>query len=126
LTGVRFPLWPDGHGYAFVEFARRHGDFAIVSAAALLHEDSNGKITKASVTVGGVGSAPVRVADAERALIGQVASAPLFREACEVCRNIEAMEDVHASSSYRQHLATVLTRRALETAHERAAQGSSR
>jgi carbon-monoxide dehydrogenase medium subunit len=126
LTGVRFPLWPDGHGYAFVEFARRHGDFAIVSAAALLHEDSNGKITKASVTVGGVGSAPVRVADAERALIGQIASASLFREACEVCRDIEAMEDVHASSSYRQHLATVLTRRALETAHERAAQGSSR
>ena len=36
LTAVRFPLWPERHGYGFVEFSRRHGDFAIVSAAALL------------------------------------------------------------------------------------------
>src|SRR3954464_9548705 len=33
LTAVRFPLWPENHGHAFVEFARRHGDFAIVSPA---------------------------------------------------------------------------------------------
>ena len=55
LTAVRFPLWPAGHGYGFVEFARRHGDFAIVSAAALLTEDGGGKITRASVTLGGMG-----------------------------------------------------------------------
>ena len=30
VTAVRFPLWAEGHGSAFVEFARRHGDFAIV------------------------------------------------------------------------------------------------
>ena len=36
LTAIRFTAWPAGHGYAFVEFARRHGDFAIVSAAVLL------------------------------------------------------------------------------------------
>src|SRR5450631_3998245 len=34
LTALRLPVWPKGHGYAFIEFARRHGDFAIVSAAA--------------------------------------------------------------------------------------------
>src|SRR5207253_10891507 len=42
LTAVRFPFWPQRHGHAFVEFARRHGDFAIVSAAALLEEDAAG------------------------------------------------------------------------------------
>ena len=36
MTGATFPCWPAGHGYAFVEFARLHGDFAIVSAAALI------------------------------------------------------------------------------------------
>ena len=30
VTAVSFPAWPDGHGYGFVEFSRRHGDFAIV------------------------------------------------------------------------------------------------
>src|SRR5438105_4691500 len=43
LTAVRFPLWRQGHGHAFVEFSRRHGDFAIVSAAVLLEEDASGR-----------------------------------------------------------------------------------
>lgn len=119
LTGVRFPLWPDGHGYGFVEFARRHGDFAIASAAALLEEDRAGKITRAAVTLGGVSARPVRATEVEQAIIGKTASAELFREVCEACRKIEAIEDVHAPSSYRQHLATVMSRRALEKAHSR-------
>ena len=118
VTGVRLPLWPKPHGWAFVEFARRHGDFAIVSAAALLEED-RGKIKRASVTLGGIAAAPVRMKDVERALVGQTASDALFREACEACRKIEAMQDVHAPASYRQHLAAVLSRRALEKAHAR-------
>ena len=40
VTGVTLPVWPEGHGYAFVEFSRRHGDFAICSAAALIEEDA--------------------------------------------------------------------------------------
>jgi carbon-monoxide dehydrogenase medium subunit len=120
LTGVRFPLWKSGHGYAFVEFARRHGDFAVVSAAALLEEDSSGKIARASLTIGGTGPAPLRMSEVERAIVGQHASDALFREACERCRQIDAMGDVHAPASYRQHLAAVLSRRALEKAHARA------
>jgi carbon-monoxide dehydrogenase medium subunit len=119
VTGARFPLWPDGHGYAFVEFSRRHGDFAIVSAAALLEEDASGRIKRASVTIGGVGPAPVRARAVEQAITGQAASEALFRQACESCRGIEAMSDVHAPAEYRQHLAAVLSRRALEKAHAR-------
>jgi carbon-monoxide dehydrogenase medium subunit len=116
VTAVRFPLWAAGHDAAFVEFARRHGDFAIASAAALLERDSAGKISRASVTIGGLGAAPVRAKDVEQAIVGQVASADLFRAACESCRKIEAIEDIHAPASYRQHLAAVLSRRALEQA----------
>ena len=71
LTGATFPCWPRGHGYAFVEFSRRHGDFAIVSAAVLIEEDNHGKVTRASVTLGGMGPAPVRASEVERALIGE-------------------------------------------------------
>jgi len=116
VTGARFPLWPERHGHAFVEFARRHGDFAIVSAAALLTDDGDGHITRASVTLGGIGPAPVRVKELEQALIGHVPDDKLLREACESCRKLDAMDDVHASASYRQHLAAVLSRRALEQA----------
>jgi carbon-monoxide dehydrogenase medium subunit len=119
VTGARFPLWKKGHGHAFVEFARRHGDFAVVSAAALLEEDEEGAITRASLTIGGTGPAPVRVTEAERALVGNAASARSFREASESCRKLDATGDVHAPAAYRKHLAAVLSRRALERAHAR-------
>jgi carbon-monoxide dehydrogenase medium subunit len=119
VTGASFPCWPAGHGYAFVEFARRHGDFAIVSVAVLIEEDSNGKVTRASITLGGMGPAPVRASEVERALIGEVPEEKRLREICEVLRKLDAIEDIHAPTSYRQQLATVLPRRALLKAHER-------
>ena len=119
LTAVRFPVWPKDHGYAFVEFARRHGDFAIVSAAALLTEDGKGRIARAALTIGGMGMVPIRAVEVERALVGQTPDDKLLREACEACRNLEAIDDVHAPASYRQHLAVVLSRRALEQARSR-------
>ncbi|MGH8734500.1 MAG: FAD binding domain-containing protein, partial [Burkholderiales bacterium] len=121
VIGARFPCWPEGHGYGFVEFSRRHGDFAIVSAAALLTEDSAGKITRASVTLGGIGVAPVRAAEVEQALIGQMPDDKLLREACEACRKYDALDDIHAPASYRQQLATGMSRRALEAARARLA-----
>jgi len=57
--------------------------------------------------------------EVEKALIGQTPSEELFREACEECRKGDAIEDVHAPASYRQHLATVMSRRALVAAHGR-------
>jgi carbon-monoxide dehydrogenase medium subunit len=123
ITGATFPDWPSGHGYAFVEFARRHGDFAIVSAAALLPVDGGGKIDRVSLTVGGVGPSPVRCTEAEGMIKGQTGNEDMFREACETCRKIDALEDVHADKDYRQHLAAVLSRRALVKALERTEAG---
>jgi carbon-monoxide dehydrogenase medium subunit len=119
LTTVKFPRWPAGHGYGFVEFARRHGDFAIASAAALLEMDSSGKIKRASLTLGGVAVGPVRMKSVEKALVGSTPSEDLFRQLCEDCRKVDAIDDVHAPASYRQHLAAVMSRRALVAAHGR-------
>lgn len=124
VTGIRVPLWPEGHGYSFVEFARRHGDFAITSAAVLLDVEPGGRIKRASITVGGVGPAPLRVTAVEEGLTGEVGSVELFTEIAEKCREIDAMEDVYAPAWYRQHLASVLTRRALGKAFSRAANGT--
>jgi carbon-monoxide dehydrogenase medium subunit len=91
-----------------------------------LLRDGAGKISRASVTIGGISAAPVRVGDVEKAITGQAASSSLFRTACESCRQIEAVEDIHAPASYRQHLAAVLSRRALEQAAGLPAQPSAR
>jgi len=67
-----------------------------------------------------MGTAPVRASELERALLGQAPDTAFLREACECCRSFEALDDVHAPASYRQHLATVMSRRALEKAYARA------
>ena len=124
VVGVRFPQWAPRHGYGFVEFARRHGDFAITSAAALIESDASGRITRASLTIGGMGTVPVRAREVEQALTGQVPTPELFRDVCESCRKLEAIDDVHAPATYRQHLAAVLSQRALEKAQGRLVGGA--
>jgi len=125
VTSIAFAPWPEGHGHAFVEFARRHGDFAIVAAAAMMEISAGGQVTRASVTLSGVGPAPLRCEAVETALTGNRGSAALFRELAETNRAIDAMDDVYASVTYRQHLAVELTCRALGKAFERASEGVS-
>lgn len=120
-TRVAFPLWDSAAGSAFLEFSRRHGDFAIVSAAAALQLDGEGRIARAALALGGVGETPLRMSEAEAALVGQTASAETLRAASEICRSVEAVGDVYVPASYRRHLAGVMARRALEQALARCA-----
>jgi carbon-monoxide dehydrogenase medium subunit len=122
LTGIVLRPWPQGHGHAFVEFARRHGDFAIVGVACLLALDAAGRIERAALALVGAGSVPMRLAAAERTLVGETPSAPLFRAAAAECASIEATSDAQISAEYRRHLAAVLVPRALERATARAKQ----
>ncbi len=75
------------------------------------------------MTLGGLGAAPVRAREVERALIGETIEEKRLREVCEPLRRLDAVEDIHAPASYRRHLATVLPRRALMKAHERIVTG---
>ena len=120
LTNISIPLWPQGHGYGFVEFARRHGDFAIVSAAALLELGPSSEIKRASFALGGVGYAPLRMKEIETGLVGRKATTELWAEAAKACCSINTPDDVHASSAYRRRLAVAMARRALQIAGERA------
>jgi carbon-monoxide dehydrogenase medium subunit len=119
VTGVSVPTWTPGHGSAFVEFARREGDFAIVAVAVLLEIDAAKTITRASLAIGGAMPTAQRIPEAEAILVGAKATDDAFRAAGEACTQIDATEDVHAPASYRQSLAGVLARRALKAAAER-------
>ncbi len=120
VTGITIPAWTPDHGSAFVEFARREGDFAMVAVAALLELGSDGTIARAALAIGGATATAQRMSEAEAALIGRTPTVETFAAAALACTKIEAMDDVHAPATYRQHLAGVLARRALETASQRA------
>ncbi|HKT18531.1 MAG TPA: FAD binding domain-containing protein [Stellaceae bacterium] len=125
LTAVTLKPWSARHGYAFLELARRHGDFAIVAASALLELDPRGRIARAALALSGIGPVPARPEKAVALLKGAVPAREAFLAAAEEASKIEAMSDAYYSAAYRQHLARVLTRRALEEAARRAAERSA-
>ncbi len=128
LVSIHFSVWPAGHGWAFEEFARRHGDFAMAGAAALLELDAARRIQRAVVVVCGLGNGPVRVSAVEQALIGfdtaALASAKPGTTGFEVlaapASQLEAFDDPHAPKEYRQRLAATMVARALRRAALRA------
>lgn len=116
VTAIRFRPWLGQVRHCFLEFARRHGDFAIVSAGCLVACDAAGRIERASIVLGGVGSAPLRLVAGEALLKGEVPGDAVFRAAAATAGDIEAMDDATYSSTYRRHLAQVMVRRCLEKA----------
>jgi carbon-monoxide dehydrogenase medium subunit len=116
VTEICLPLWPKRHGAAFLEFARRHGDFAMASAAVMITADAAGMIERCAITIGGVGAVPIRLKPAVDSLRGKPMDDTHFAKAAEACADIDAMDDVHAPGSYRRQLARVLTARALRQA----------
>jgi aerobic carbon-monoxide dehydrogenase medium subunit len=121
LVDISLDIWPEGHGYAFEEFARRHGDYAIVGVAALCTADRNGQLDRVSLTICGVAPGPVRMREVEAALRGRPMDDEALRIASDAARALDVMTDAHVSTDYRQHLAGVLTERALKTAFSRVA-----
>jgi carbon-monoxide dehydrogenase medium subunit len=119
LTAVEVPLWADGHGYGFSEFARRRGDFAIVGVAALVELGPDQTVRRASIALCGAATTPGRHAAAEQALVGRPLRDDAIRAAAAATRDVDAISDIHASPDYRRHLAEVLTQRALRAAAAR-------
>lgn len=114
--------WPrvkPSTGQAWLEFARRHGDFALAGVAVSLTLD-HGRVQTARIVLTGVGGKPFRAREAETLLVGGVVDDRAHAAADAVRSAIDPDADIHASKEYRTHLAGVLTERAIRLAHGRA------
>jgi carbon-monoxide dehydrogenase medium subunit len=120
IVAIELPTWRADHGYGFREFARRHGDFALAGAAALLEVDAGGVVRRAALTLFGVAVNPVVLRAAAETLTGKPFGAALIQTAATAAKLIEPISDIHASAEYRRHLAQVLVLRALTDAARRA------
>lgn len=108
-----FPVLEDGAGTAFVEVARRHGDYAVCGVAAHVRLDGNGTLASARAAYISVAPTPL-VLDLTEAGDDVDAAAELVRG------RVEPEADIHATADYRRHLAGVLTTRALHEARAHA------
>lgn len=121
IHSARLRTLPRRAGSAFIEVSRRHGDFALAAAAAVVDLDANGRVqhVRAGVT-GGTGS-PIRLDAAERALTGQQPTTSLVEETARTAIDaVEVEGDRLYPAGYRKLLLRTVLQRALDTAGARA------
>lgn len=116
LTGISLKTWREPHGHAFVELARRQGDFAMAGVGCLVALDASGKARRVALALIGVTSTPMRLSAAELALTGTDLADEAIRAAAAEIAKLEALEDAHASAAYRKRIAGVLLGRAIKRA----------
>lgn len=121
LTEVELPLLPARTGTAFVELARRHGDFAQAGVAVTVTLDAAGLCQEARLVYLNVGEIPMVAEQTAASLQGQPLNEDTIRAAAEMAtqNEIEPTTDVHATAAYKRHLAQVLTIRALKRARDK-------
>jgi carbon-monoxide dehydrogenase medium subunit len=113
---ARFPVLTPRTGTAFVEVARRHGDYAVCGVGAVVSLDADGGISSARTAYLSVAPTPL-VLD----LTAAVGAELDFAAAAAAARDgVDPEPDIHATADYRRHLAGVLTERAMRAAHRKA------
>jgi carbon-monoxide dehydrogenase medium subunit len=114
LVEVRLPKLGEGWGFRYEKFQRVAQAWAIVGVAAAVRR-SDGGIAEARIGLTNMGSTPLRATAVEQALAG--AQLTGVREACErAAEGTSPPSDLNGQADYRQHLARVLTRRAVTSA----------
>jgi carbon-monoxide dehydrogenase medium subunit len=104
LTAIRLPAAAKDTRVGFAEFARRHGDYAMVGLAAIAKANGKG-LTDVRLAYFGVGNTPVRAKKAEAALAGGTVD-----DAVKAL-DLDTSSDVQATGATKKHLAGVLLRR---------------
>lgn len=121
VVGVEVPEQDPKTGAAFVEFARRHGDFALGGAAVVLKLDGAGVCERAAVALVAAGPKPLRATAAEQQLVGSTVDAKAIESAAgRAVEGLHPTADLHGSVEYRLKLLRVMVQRALSAAGERA------
>ncbi len=120
LVEIEVPPVPPGTGWAFTEYARRHGDFALGGAAALITLE-DGVCRRARLGLLAAADTPRRAKAAEKMLEGSPITGESSAEAARAAvADINPTGDIHGGSEYRMHLIEGMVRRAIEQALERA------
>ncbi len=115
LVAVTLPVLAETWVAGIAEFARRAGDFGIVTATAALNV-VDGVVTDARISLGGVHEIPFRSSAAESALTGQPFTPELVATAAEAAADeVDPPSDVHGDAAYRRDLVRALLPRAVRS-----------
>ncbi len=114
IVSLILPPWPVGRRWAFEEFSRRRGDFALAGVAVFFDVDAQGRCVGPHAGAIGVGPVPSRLSAVEQCLAGRVIDDEVIARAAEAAgRCVDPPDDIHAPAAYRRALLATLTERAL-------------
>lgn len=121
IREVIVPVDGDGVGFCYQKVAQKASGFAMVGIAVRARREGE-KLAMVRIGVTGLSNRAYRATHAERALEGRTGKpAEIEAAAALVTRGVEANSDIHASATYRAHLAVVHAGRALAKALARTA-----
>jgi carbon-monoxide dehydrogenase medium subunit len=120
LTEIRLPLSSSDSGSAYQKMAHPASGYVVVSAGARIERSSSGQCASARIAMGGLAGGSRRAGAVESALQGQSLTAEtIAAAAAKAAEGSDPEDDTYASAEYKRHMATLLARRAIESALER-------
>jgi aerobic carbon-monoxide dehydrogenase medium subunit len=120
VTHIRIKTWPRYHGYAFMEYARRAGDFAIGSAGCLLTLTPHQTIDEIAVCIGGLSDVPQRLHHSETLIKGQKINETIIDNIARSIDDLGGHPTVQASVAFKKQITKTLLKRVIIRAYDRA------
>ena len=123
IVAVRFPLRRTVS--AILEHARRHGDFAVISVAAVGEPNGDGGWRSIRLALGGISDTPILASEASELLSGtRLEPDVVERAGAAVLEAADPASDIRASADYRRHLIPIYVRRTLDLLQARRSEGA--
>jgi len=121
LTEIRIPAASGKFGSAYHKAERKVGDYATAGVAVVVQVDDSGSCTKAGIGLTNVNAVPMRAVRSEEALVGSMLSADDIAKAAQYAsEDCNPSADLRGDEDYKRHLVSVITKRMLNRAIQRA------
>src|SRR2546425_12099382 len=121
VTEIRLAIPPPHTGSAYMKLENKASHYAVAGCAAVVTLDTDGTCTSASVTITGASTKITRASPVEAALAGKkLDEAAVEQAASHAADGLELVSDIHGSKEYRAHMTSVIAKRAILKAAQRA------
>lgn len=121
LTEIRIPVPGPGSGGAYSKLKRKVGDYATAGVAVQLTIDNAGNCSYIGIGLTNVNATPMRAANSENLLRGQVINEELINQAAEAASaDCNPSADLRGDQEYKRAMVKVLTKRTINKALDRA------
>jgi len=121
VTEIRFALPSGRTGSSYMKLENKASHYAVAGCAAVISLSGDGTCSAASIVITGAATSATRASTVEAALVGKkLDEAAVTEAASHAVEGLELVADIHGSKAYRGHMTSVMARRAIERALERA------